>query len=657
MEQNKKNELSKGRKINLDNYNLKWFLKKNKNKLIAGAILIGSLSTIGLINGCISCSNTNQDNPSHLDNDDEKSFSSEESYESGDYVYIIIKSDGRYSEKKLNDAINNKKKIGIIIEPNTNDSFVQKTITNIFDIMSKCNFIDLPILYDVNILNNDYSKNCEIAQKLFEELNKYHLYIGFYGNFDNMREFIDSYGSKALDYDRMLSDIDNKEDYINLPNDIKGNMIKYLDGDIFIDESVIDTIKSSNLNCFIDNKKGIDISSWQEDIDGETLKENGTEFVIIKICDCYTSTFNENYSLDSKVFKNIQECLDNDIPFALYYYTRAKNVNDARLEASFIKRNMKELEDALGGKKIPLFIDVECDTTFEPQQNINDLFSKLYYSDDLSSGYIIPDDEMNAIMQASTIIDSINNYFYQYEKGTLNIYEIANIFEIINNYLENGELYCYNQEGNKIEINDYISYSRHDEKEITDLENNFTINQSEDGDYTISINHYNSSNENLEPEELVISKDDVYILNLASSIVSNHLEDENFIHQLNNCYQPEFIIRTIIDTLGDNYNVGVYSNERILKKISSLDSNIPLWVTSSETYNDRVELNTWNVNFYNDYKEYDIVQYSENGYADGVGSIRVDADISKSDIIMKFIHKDWLIYDYTFYEDENAKHI
>ena len=643
-------------KVDLENFNFKWFWNQNKKTiLIASAIIASGLTIVGLAKGCSDSKDPKPIEPSGSDDSRDILVDSDVSYEYGDYVYIIIKSDGRYDEGILNNAIKEKKKIGIIIEPNSNKDFVNKTIANIFDIMSRCNVVDLPVLYDVGILRDEQSKNCEIVNKLFNEFKKYNLYVGFYGNFANMSDFIYSYGNDASNYDKMLCDIDDLEFYNEIYDNVKGNMIRYSDGRIEISQSVIDAISNYKLNCFGDNHKGIDISSWQGNINGSELKENGTEFVIIKICDCYTVTYNENYSLDSKIYRNIQECIDNDIPFGLYYYTRARNINDARLEATFIKRNLIDLEDSLDGKKIPIFVDIEADTEFEPQQNIYNLFSKIDETYDFSSGYIDVDDEMSIVMQASTIIDSIYNYFYQYKKGTLNIEQIMNVDNLINEYLNNNSLYCYDEEGNKIEINDYILRSSHNYEEKLELEDNFKIEEYKGG-YRILTKRYNSSTDSYEFETLIISETDIKILNLAKRVLSNHLGDEEFIDQLNSCYKPEYILRTIIDSFGDSYNIGFYSGERVLKKVSSLDSNVPLWVTSSETYNDTVDFNNWNANFYNEYSDYDIIQYCQNGYVDGVGSCSVDVDIANSSMIDSLIHSKWLNNSCSFYDEGKVMH-
>ena len=74
-------------------------------------------------------------------------------------------------------------------------------------------------------------------------------------------------------------------------------------------------------------KRGIDISSWQGDIDLPTLRNNGVDFVIIRV------GYGVSGSIDPKFRRNADLCVANGIPFGFYWYSYALNVDGARQEA------------------------------------------------------------------------------------------------------------------------------------------------------------------------------------------------------------------------------------------------------------------------------------------------------------------------------------
>ena len=74
-------------------------------------------------------------------------------------------------------------------------------------------------------------------------------------------------------------------------------------------------------------KLGIDISSHQGDIDLATLKNNGVEFVIIRV------GYGVSGTIDTKFKRNTDLCIQLGIPFGFYWYSYALDVNGAKKEA------------------------------------------------------------------------------------------------------------------------------------------------------------------------------------------------------------------------------------------------------------------------------------------------------------------------------------
>ena len=74
-------------------------------------------------------------------------------------------------------------------------------------------------------------------------------------------------------------------------------------------------------------KRGIDVSAHQGNIDLATLKNNGVDFVIIRV------GYGVSGTIDDKFRRNADLCVQNGIPFGFYWYSYALNVDGARQEA------------------------------------------------------------------------------------------------------------------------------------------------------------------------------------------------------------------------------------------------------------------------------------------------------------------------------------
>lgn len=101
--------------------------------------------------------------------------------------------------------------------------------------------------------------------------------------------------------------------------------------------------------------KGIDVSSWQQDIDWKKVKASGIDFVILRAA--YTSTADANYYIDTYFEKNYKEAREAGLQIGAYIYTSAYNISE-------IEANIKDLLVTLGGKtfELPIYIDVETES-------------------------------------------------------------------------------------------------------------------------------------------------------------------------------------------------------------------------------------------------------------------------------------------------------
>lgn len=96
--------------------------------------------------------------------------------------------------------------------------------------------------------------------------------------------------------------------------------------------------------------KGIDISSYQNDIDWETVKNNGIDFAIIRC------GYGDNIAKqDDKKFKrNVSECERLGIPYGVYLYSYATSEAQKQSE---IEHTLRLLEGT--NPKYPVYLDVE----------------------------------------------------------------------------------------------------------------------------------------------------------------------------------------------------------------------------------------------------------------------------------------------------------
>ena len=96
-------------------------------------------------------------------------------------------------------------------------------------------------------------------------------------------------------------------------------------------------------------KHGIDVSSWQGDIDWGVVKNN-IDFAIIR------AGYGKN-NFDEKAKQNVKGCEDNGIPFGLYWFSYAYTVEMARKEAQYLLQFIEGHTPLF-----PLYFDFEYDS-------------------------------------------------------------------------------------------------------------------------------------------------------------------------------------------------------------------------------------------------------------------------------------------------------
>lgn len=96
--------------------------------------------------------------------------------------------------------------------------------------------------------------------------------------------------------------------------------------------------------------KGIDVSTWQNNIDWKQVKESGIEFAMIR--EGYGKS--DPSQIDNCFHRNAEEAQKRGIPFGVYHYSYAQSVNDSVNEANFCLSNINKYQ-----LKYPIAFDIE----------------------------------------------------------------------------------------------------------------------------------------------------------------------------------------------------------------------------------------------------------------------------------------------------------
>lgn len=93
--------------------------------------------------------------------------------------------------------------------------------------------------------------------------------------------------------------------------------------------------------------KGIDVSKWQGDINWKKVSNAGIDFAMIR------SSFGDS-NVDQKLKRNVAGCEKYGIPYGFYHYTYARNVSEAKKEARFFLKTIRNYNP-----EYPVVLDIE----------------------------------------------------------------------------------------------------------------------------------------------------------------------------------------------------------------------------------------------------------------------------------------------------------
>lgn len=100
------------------------------------------------------------------------------------------------------------------------------------------------------------------------------------------------------------------------------------------------------------SKKGIDVSSFNGDIDWKKVKADGVEFAFIRLG--FRGSTEGKLSLDTKFEDNMNGAIDNGIDVGVYFYTQAVDEAEAVEEAEFVLEAISDFDITY-----PVVFDIE----------------------------------------------------------------------------------------------------------------------------------------------------------------------------------------------------------------------------------------------------------------------------------------------------------
>lgn len=141
-------------------------------------------------------------------------------------------------------------------------------------------------------------------------------------------------------------------------------------------------IKINNIRYYFDFDNGklvkkdvksvIDISTWQDDIDFDSLNNsNLVDGIIVRVG--FGSLVGEDCTLDNRFERNISEIKRLGIPYGIYFYGYAQNEEASKIEASFVSNVIKEYDLKLS---FPIFYDAEL-TSFHGFKYTKSVYKKV----------------------------------------------------------------------------------------------------------------------------------------------------------------------------------------------------------------------------------------------------------------------------------------
>ena len=121
----------------------------------------------------------------------------------------------------------------------------------------------------------------------------------------------------------------------------------------------------SRLNIRVGFYKGIDISTFNGNVNYSSIKSQGIEFVMIRSSYGWYDGYDQaagkayNFQYDNNLYSNVKGAVENNVPFGIYHYSYARNTSEATLEAEYTINALKSTGAYANKMSLPIAYDVE----------------------------------------------------------------------------------------------------------------------------------------------------------------------------------------------------------------------------------------------------------------------------------------------------------
>ena len=152
-----------------------------------------------------------------------------------------------------------------------------------------------------------------------------------------------------------IDDAASAQDDLDKTMDI-ANSWRYVDGQRIESTSEDNGVSPYSMGTLPDGAtaQGIDVSSWQGDIDWDSVKDAGIDFAIIRL-GYWTN------GVDKKLERNVAECERVGIPWGAYLYSYCSNPSQAAMEADHAIELLGRLKSHGYTPDLPIYFDMEDD--------------------------------------------------------------------------------------------------------------------------------------------------------------------------------------------------------------------------------------------------------------------------------------------------------
>ena len=225
--------------------------------------------------------------------------------------------------------------------------------------------------------------------------------------------------------------------------------------------------------------KGIDISTHQDQVNWDTLSKE-IDFAIVRLCDfCYMRE-DGTCAIDDQFIRNMQACERLNIPVGVYYFSRATNQQEARQEAQFVAKMLKEYS-----LELPVYMDIETPTqnkmidanSVQMKEIVAEAMTELQGEGYYTGVYLGSGTESNTGRRA--FISDISKYYTCWVTSgetyddNINFSEFENnSYPVVKQYLDNADVVQHTQHGKISGINGNCDFNFADPQLIKTIKQN-----------------------------------------------------------------------------------------------------------------------------------------------------------------------------------------